>query len=164
MPHKKRAFSRYIVAGSRKGTQVKHFCLDVFTRQYWRNFGPALAEEGKSTFRSLVTFVSKLGWWRILAYLGCHAIVITLCIALPLKFLLEWGILLPLGNICQPDGRFELESYYNVWDLSGIFQINMGFGALSFSNAKLLDAVWDVVSASKQRAYACTIADKFWRP
>lgn len=84
-----------------------------------------------------------------MAYLGCHAIVVTLCIALPLKFLLEWGNQLAIDDTCQPDGRFELSSSYNVWDLSGVFQITMGFGALSFSNAKLLDAVWDVVSAPK---------------
>ena len=152
--------------GNQKGTQVKQFCLDVFTRQYWRNFGPALAEEGKSTFRSLVAFGSKLSWWRILAYLGCHATVITFCIVLPLTFLLKWANQFTTDDTCQPDGRFEFSLYYTyyiVWDLSGIFQITMGFGALSFSNAKLLDAVWDVVSAPKQYAYSYTFSDKLLR-
>lgn len=99
-----------------------------------------------------------------MVYFGCHAIVITLGVALPLKFLLDWGSQYLLGDTCQPDGRFGLDSYYNVWDLSGIFQITMGFGALSFSNAKLLDAVWDVVSAPKQYVSAYKFADKLWRP
>jgi hypothetical protein len=51
---------------------------------------------------------------------------------------------------CRPDGEFSLEPYkYNYWDASGYFQITIGFGTLSFSEAKVVDIVWDIVSLEK---------------
>jgi hypothetical protein len=46
---------------------------------------------------------------------------------------------------CYPDGNFRFLQDYNPWATSGLFQITMGFGLMSFSNAKLIDVIWDVV-------------------
>ncbi len=49
---------------------------------------------------------------------------------------------------CLVDGSFSLQpDRYNAWTASGAFEITLGFGNLSFANAKLLDVIWDVVSA-----------------
>jgi hypothetical protein len=52
---------------------------------------------------------------------------------------------------------------YNVWAVSGMFQISMGFGAMSFSDAKLLDVVWDVVSQSALHKYFYAFAEELHR-
>jgi hypothetical protein len=46
---------------------------------------------------------------------------------------------------CGPGGDFNLYSQYNPWSVRHMFQITIGFGDLSFSQAKLIDVVWDVV-------------------
>ncbi|KAH6671497.1 hypothetical protein F5X68DRAFT_264754 [Plectosphaerella plurivora] len=46
---------------------------------------------------------------------------------------------------CQPDSTFRDDDDYNNWALSGIFQINLRFGSLSFTQAKLIDVAWDVI-------------------
>jgi hypothetical protein len=49
---------------------------------------------------------------------------------------------------CLPDGSFSMKPYlYNPWAISGAFEITLAFGTLSFANAKLIDVIWDVVSA-----------------
>jgi hypothetical protein len=47
---------------------------------------------------------------------------------------------------CQPDGTFGYNSDYNIWDIAGLFQIELRYGSLSFTQAKIIDVVWDVVS------------------
>ncbi|KAK4159999.1 hypothetical protein QBC43DRAFT_373433 [Cladorrhinum sp. PSN259] len=47
---------------------------------------------------------------------------------------------------CKPGGGFiPWESDYNYWSGSDFFQITLGSGKLSFTEAKVIDIVWDVV-------------------
>lgn len=47
---------------------------------------------------------------------------------------------------CRPDGSFSvLGNGYNPWFMTGFFQITLGFGPLSFTQAKVIDIVWDIV-------------------
>ncbi|KAM7215732.1 hypothetical protein V8F06_008842 [Rhypophila decipiens] len=47
---------------------------------------------------------------------------------------------------CLPNGEFNARSMrYNVFDPSGLFQITQGFGELSFTQAKIIDVIWDVL-------------------
>ena len=48
-------------------------------------------------------------------------------------------------NYCAPDGSFSLEPT-NPWNPDWTFQIVLAFGQLTFSQAKVVDIVWDVVS------------------
>jgi len=49
---------------------------------------------------------------------------------------------------CKPDGSFSVYSNsYDTWGLSGFFQITTGFGKLTFTQAKVIDIIWDVVSS-----------------
>lgn len=68
--------------------------------------------------------------------------------------LLTADVLVPLlatresasGSACQADGSFDVITRYNAWDLDDFFQITAGFGHLSFTQAKMVDVAWDVVS------------------
>lgn len=48
-------------------------------------------------------------------------------------------------NYCAPDGSFSLEPT-NFWNPDWAFQIVLAFGSLSFTQAKVVDIVWDIVS------------------
>ncbi|OAG01816.1 uncharacterized protein CC84DRAFT_1167962 [Paraphaeosphaeria sporulosa] len=49
-------------------------------------------------------------------------------------------------DACSPDGEFTLwPGDFNYWHSSNFFQINFGFGRLTFAQAKAIDVVWDVV-------------------
>ncbi|KAH7068137.1 hypothetical protein BKA63DRAFT_521202 [Paraphoma chrysanthemicola] len=62
------------------------------------------------------------------------------------------GILYPLssasgnqGSACQPDGSFDLQpGSFRYWSRSGFFEITLGFGTLTFTQAKAVDVIWDV--------------------
>ena len=48
---------------------------------------------------------------------------------------------------CDTSGNFNPTSNIpSFWSPSRAFQITMGFGAMSFSSAKLIDVAWDFVS------------------
>ncbi|KIW12230.1 hypothetical protein PV08_09506 [Exophiala spinifera] len=50
------------------------------------------------------------------------------------------------ADACQPDSGFSVGyGTYNIWALSGFFQITLGFGRLSFSAAKALTVSWDII-------------------
>lgn len=52
-------------------------------------------------------------------------------------------------SACQPGGDFNpFADTYTSWTLAGFFQISVAFGSLSFTEAKVVDVVWDLVSAS----------------
>lgn len=47
---------------------------------------------------------------------------------------------------CQPDGQFNpVVNSYVWWSWDGVFQVTMAFGELSFTQAKVVDIVWDLV-------------------
>jgi len=52
-------------------------------------------------------------------------------------------------GFCEPNGNFNtgLESV-SIWSPSAAFQITLGFGSMSFSTAKFIDIIWDVVGGS----------------
>jgi hypothetical protein len=51
------------------------------------------------------------------------------------------------GFFCNADGKLEEADtgYKPFWDPQLYFTVNMAFGQLSFSNAKVVDAAWDAV-------------------
>lgn len=49
-------------------------------------------------------------------------------------------------NYCAPDGSFSLKPT-NPWNPDWAFQIVLAFGSLSFTQAKVVDIVWDIVSS-----------------
>lgn len=73
--------------------------------------------------------------------------LVVLCLVFPLSIMetisLESS---EYWNYCAPDGSFSLEPP-NPWNPDWTFQIVLAFGSLSFSQAKVVDIVWDVVSS-----------------
>ncbi|KAH7138665.1 hypothetical protein B0J11DRAFT_588081 [Dendryphion nanum] len=50
------------------------------------------------------------------------------------------------SKACQPDGSFRLiPETYSLWSSSGFFQITIGGGQLSFTEAKIIDILWDII-------------------
>lgn len=72
--------------------------------------------------------------------------LVVLCLVFPLRIMetisLESS---EYWNYCAPDGSFSLKPT-NPWNPDWAFQIVLAFGSLSFSQAKVVDIVWDVVS------------------
>jgi hypothetical protein len=51
-----------------------------------------------------------------------------------------------IRSACPPDGYFDLYGGFGYWQISGFFQITLPFGSLDFTQAKVIDIIWDVVS------------------
>ncbi|KAF2676643.1 hypothetical protein K458DRAFT_379709 [Lentithecium fluviatile CBS 122367] len=52
----------------------------------------------------------------------------------------------PFSSACTPDGAFRLyPRSYSYWSRSGVFQITLRYGELSFGLAKFIDVAWDIV-------------------
>lgn len=50
------------------------------------------------------------------------------------------------NSACKPDGSFSIVGRYSSWNIDGFFQITVSvFGKLTFTEAKLIDVIWDVV-------------------
>lgn len=99
--------------------------------QYWNTAWRDLVEDSKAVI-----------WWRAL---------VKVLVFVWLAGILSMIILLPFlaaspDSACLPNGAFSLHpDKYNTWTLSGVFQVTLGFGALSFGIAKFIDTVWDIV-------------------
>jgi hypothetical protein len=72
---------------------------------------------------------------------------------LALGFLTLFGVLPSLSldsthpSACHPDGTFSpFGQTYNPWAFVGFFQINLAFGSLTFTDVKVIDVFWDIVS------------------
>ncbi|KAI1455161.1 hypothetical protein F4805DRAFT_437039 [Annulohypoxylon moriforme] len=47
---------------------------------------------------------------------------------------------------CRSDNSFNVNiSAYNAWEASGFFEINLGAGNLTFTQAKVIDITWDII-------------------
>ncbi|KAI0852834.1 hypothetical protein F5Y00DRAFT_272463 [Daldinia vernicosa] len=50
------------------------------------------------------------------------------------------------GSACRTDGSFVIDtSDYSIWTSSSFFDISLGFGNLTFAEAKVIDISWDIV-------------------
>ncbi|KAI3332228.1 hypothetical protein HD806DRAFT_479848 [Xylariaceae sp. AK1471] len=66
-------------------------------------------------------------------------------IAVQIQIILGLFSVRPSTSACRPDGTFSPFDDYTYWDASGFFQINLGFGSFTFTEAKIIDIVWDIV-------------------
>ncbi|CAI6334661.1 unnamed protein product [Periconia digitata] len=60
----------------------------------------------------------------------------------------EWPIdLKGTTSACRPDDTFSVlpaYMFWSIWSGSGLFQVTLGVGELSFSTAKAIDVAWDI--------------------
>ncbi|KAI0100738.1 hypothetical protein GGR51DRAFT_343207 [Nemania sp. FL0031] len=99
----------------------------------------------KESFSDLRKNKAKLTFW-FLIYNWLLAILVALA------FLLLFGVVPSLStdpvnpSACHPDGTFSLfREAYNPWAASGFFQTTLAFGNLTYTDAKAVDIVWDIV-------------------
>ncbi|KAI1346320.1 hypothetical protein F5Y01DRAFT_321917 [Xylaria sp. FL0043] len=51
----------------------------------------------------------------------------------------------PPSSACRPDDTFSPFDGYSYWDISGFFQVTLPLGTFTFTQAKVIDIVWDIV-------------------
>ena len=74
----------------------------------------------------------------------CWVVGLAICIPLPV---LSISATYFRSSACLPDGTFSIyQDSYNAWSISGFFQVTMRFGDFTFTQAKVIDVVWDIVS------------------
>ncbi|KAK3348951.1 hypothetical protein B0T25DRAFT_503842 [Lasiosphaeria hispida] len=65
------------------------------------------------------------------------------------------------GTACRPDGSFSpFGDDYRWWSKDGFFQITIGFGTLSFTEAKVVDAAWELIVGRSGQAVMVYVS---WR-
>lgn len=100
------------------------------------------------TWRDVVKDLRSVRWGRggywFLFFLWSSCLISAL-VLIPLT-ITHTSITGDSQSACLPDGSFSLTGDYNPWKLNGFFQITAGFGTLSFTQAKVIDVIWDVVS------------------
>ncbi|EFQ29676.1 uncharacterized protein GLRG_04820 [Colletotrichum graminicola M1.001] len=115
-------------------------------RQWKKAATAALKDVGAVDWFATMISIFALGWITALIlltfFLGISSIA--------------WG-----SNACQPDGNFDVfQNAYNLWSASGFFQITLGWGRLSFADAKAIDVAWDIVFG---RGGQALLASTSWR-
>ena len=76
--------------------------------------------------------------------------LVTLIFSLIILILIDTGLRSDIrGDLgaCLPDGSFSVEpDTYRYFSGSGFFEITLAFGSMSFTQVKVLDVAWDIVS------------------
>jgi hypothetical protein len=120
---------------------------DVSLVQLWRH---GLMQLWRDAFVELRHDLPTIGWQRLFVWcaiilwtggLTTAFIALTVLVSFPgLTSSRDWGV-------CNPDESFRTTAgKFNYWASSGFFQITFGFGKWSFTKAKVIDVVWDIVS------------------
>jgi hypothetical protein len=130
----------------------------VVARDFWQQAIP----RSKSFFLEAFDDLKSIVDWR-------HSAWRLYTLLFPLLFVAGVASILPLvssrrlyrvSDACQPDSGFYVGyQEYDIWDLSGFFQITLGFGEFSFSMAKTIDVGWDVSGFDLVIELALTITD-----
>ncbi|KAK2060620.1 hypothetical protein LY76DRAFT_568660 [Colletotrichum caudatum] len=119
----------------------------MWDKRQWKKAAIAAVRDVRTIhWTATLTSTLALGWIAALAYLlyyiGTGSI--------------GWGY-----GACQPDGSFDVfQSEYNLWSVSGFFQITLAWGRFSFADAKAIDVAWDVVFGRGGQALLASIS---WR-
>jgi hypothetical protein len=104
-------------------------------------------QELRDDFRS-TRWVRRFGWFSFFVFWCGGLIAAITSIPLSPSYNFIWWPSENTISPCLPNGSFSMEPYlYNPWAISGAFEITLAFGNLTFANAKLIDVIWDVVSA-----------------
>lgn len=96
-----------------------------------------------SAFRDLKNDLKNFRWLRGMCWLWAVCWFAGLFGILLLINLLLLGV--ARGQACLPDGSFRVTpDTYSFWSTSSFFQIAVGGGELSFTQAKAVDIIWDI--------------------
>lgn len=124
----------------RVGSSFESLLSSPEVKKVGRSFGgfwPEAWRDLKHDFRT-TKWLRGLGWYGLLFWtVGLVGVVAFLSI-----------LFAGSGGACLPDDSFQVgPETYSYWDTAGFFQITLGFGHLTFTQAKAIDIIWDVVSS-----------------
>lgn len=109
---------------------------------------PKFTELWKNSYRDLCGDLKGTKWLRGLGWLvgiiWIFGLIAGVCTISVLSFSSS-------TTACQPDGSFRLHpETFSMWSSSGYFQITLGGGHLTFTEAKVIDISWDIVGCLKE--------------
>lgn len=99
----------------------------------------------REALEDLRFFKSKEGCLHLLFYVSlCLLIVILSLLSATSWRFVDWLD----SEACNPDDTFSpfADNSYSYFSMSGFFQVALAFGSLTFTQAKVYDIIWDVVS------------------
>jgi hypothetical protein len=103
-----------------------------------------ILQQFRTTWSELRHDLRTTKWLR---GLGLYGLFLWTCALLAILAILGVQSVFTSDGACVPDDSFRVRpSSYNYWSSSGFFQITLGYGHLTFTEAKVVDIVWDVVS------------------
>lgn len=116
-------------------SKIKKNSLSKFFKVLKRSYG-SFIDDLQAT-----KWVRGLGWFIGVIWL------LSLIASLSLISLISNIRYFSTTNTCQPDKSFRLHpETFSYWSSTGYFQITLGWGHLTFTQAKAIDIVWDIVS------------------
>ncbi|KAK2025729.1 hypothetical protein LX32DRAFT_675167 [Colletotrichum zoysiae] len=117
----------------------------MWDKRQWKKAATAAVRDVRAIhWVATLTSTLALGWIAALVYLLYYIGIASN----------GWG-----SGACQPDGSFDVfQNDYNLWSVSGFFQITLAWGRFSFADAKAIDVAWDVVFGRGGQALLASIS------
>jgi hypothetical protein len=108
------------------------------------------------TAKSSIKSAQRLGWRSTLGLAAKHVLLLAIVIATVVLLIVVGRIpswqstshsYVSQFNNCNANGTFtpSRSPTFSLWDVSGLFQITLTWGHMTFSQAKALDVLWDIV-------------------
>ncbi|EXJ55471.1 hypothetical protein A1O7_08398 [Cladophialophora yegresii CBS 114405] len=143
-------------------------CLQqVLSREFWQQAIPRSKAFFREAFSDLKA-VYQAGCKTLACVRWRHIAWRFITLVCPLLFIVITAAILPIisspslyqvRDACRPDSGFYVGFQdYDIWELSGLFQITLGFGNFSFSTAKIIDVGWDIILGRGGQALLAAIA------
>lgn len=100
--------------------------------------------------------LNRVGWakalqWASLSIVGSGLLIMLLV----LPYVGADSSLPSSSSVCTPDASFDPFHQHSQWDIRRFFQITLAFGDLNFTQAKVIDVAWDIVSLENQNCLGC---------
>ena len=120
--------------------------VEETSRVLWKQLTQTL-HNVRNDFRSIRW--KRFALWSLFAIwtLALFILLVIMNVITSIPYYHEYGRSMPFALGCQPDGQFSSQANrYSYWGASGFFQITMGVTGLTFTEAKVIDIFWDIVS------------------
>ncbi|KAI2463291.1 hypothetical protein F4781DRAFT_440783 [Annulohypoxylon bovei var. microspora] len=112
-----------------------------------------------TAYQKVQSYIQSIEWsrWMRMGY-WVVSVLWTITILGFFAFLGLYGALSyrfeSIDSACRSDDSFNpVISEYNAWAISGFFKINLSFGNLTFTEAKVIDILWDIIIGRGAQAY-----------
>ncbi|KAI1658319.1 hypothetical protein F4813DRAFT_46041 [Daldinia decipiens] len=128
----------------------------------FRKIFTAVSTQWTRTYRETWSDLRSIGWaraglWTLFALWTMTVLGFFIFIALYNSYDFE----IHNGSACRTDGSFIINSSdYSLWKSSSFFDISLGFGNLTFAEAKVIDISWDIVIGRGGQALMALVS---WR-